>query len=197
MSAYERICSNCLFRLESVGRLFPINSSRTTTFHIHPGWQRKPIYFGWLGQMPRPPQSNVLYLLLLCYWGMCDICLWGYCTLYIYIILIDLGCRGYHSWESIKKLCYLPFKTRHKLKVYVCSIQIVCLSNNLPKWISSSYIWATNFELTNPVVQHICDFKKHFRWHNVLLTSLVERMERVLYSIKQCIYPRLGNSQKY
>ena len=169
-SAYERICSNCLFRLESVGRSFPINKSRTTTFkhgpHIHPGWKRKPIYFGWLGQMPRPPQSNVFYLLLLCYWGICDICLWGYCALYI-------------------------------LKVAVRLIQIVCLSNNLPKWISSSYIWATYFELTNPVVQHICDFKKHFRWHNVLLTSLVERMERVLYSIKQCIYPRLGNSQKY
>ena len=166
MSAYERICPNRLFRLQPVGRSFPINNSRTpwpTTFkhgpHIHPGWQRKPIYFGWLGQRPRPPQSNVFYLLLLCYIGICDICLWGHCALYIYIILLDLSCRGYHSWKSIKKLCYLPFKTRHILKVAVRLIQIVRLSNNLPKGISSSYIWATNFELTNPVVQHICDFK--------------------------------------
>jgi len=34
-------------------------------------------------------------------------------------------------------------------------------------WISSSYVCATHFELTNPVVQNICD-KKHFRGHNVL-----------------------------
>ena len=34
-----------------------------------------------------------------------------------------------------------------------------CLSNNFPKWISSSYICATYFELTYPVVQNICDKK--------------------------------------
>ena len=37
-----------------------------------------------------------------------------------------------------------------------------CLRNNCPKWISSSYICATYFELTCPDVQNICD-KKSFR----------------------------------
>ena len=45
-----------------------------------------------------------------------------------------------------------------------------CLSNNFPKWMSYSYICATYFELTYPVLQTICDketlgglmFNKHF-----------------------------------
>ena len=57
-------------------------------------------------------------------------------------------------------------------KVKVTGVKCVktvsdCLSNNFPKWISSSYIYGTYFELTyNPVLQNICD-------KNVLQTSLV------------------------
>ena len=47
-----------------------------------------------------------------------------------------------------------------------------CLKNNFPKWISSSYICATYFELTYPVLQNICA-TKNFRGNNVLPTSLV------------------------
>ena len=47
-----------------------------------------------------------------------------------------------------------------------------CFSNTFTKWISSSYICATYYELTSPVVQNICD-QIIFRGHNVLQTSLV------------------------
>ena len=54
----------------------------------------------------------------------------------------------------------------------MCQTVSDCLSSNFPKWISSSYICATYFDLTYPVVQNICD-KKIFKGHNVLQTSLV------------------------
>ena len=47
------------------------------------------------------------------------------------------------------------------------------LSNNCLKLISSSYTCATYFELTNLVVQTICEYS--FRRHNVLQTSLVDK----------------------
>jgi len=47
---------------------------------------------------------------------------------------------------------------------------------------SSPYVCATYFELTNPVVQNIRD-KKHFRGHNVLQTSLVLTVMIEIYHI--------------
>jgi len=62
-------------------------------------------------------------------------------------------------------------------KVKVIGVKCVktvsdCLSNNFQKWISPSYICATYFELTYPVLQDICD-KKNFRGHNVWQIFLV------------------------
>ena len=50
------------------------------------------------------------------------------------------------------------------------------LSNNFRKWISSSYICATYFEQTNPVVQNICFgimFYKHLLLFEVLKVSRI------------------------
>ena len=41
----------------------------------------------------------------------------------------------------------------------MCQTVSDCFSNNFLKWISSSYMCATCFELTYPVVQNICDKK--------------------------------------
>ena len=72
---------------------------------------------------------------------------------------------GEHLDLSIlgSRVTLLILVSKVKVTKVKCSKTISnCLRNNCPKWISSSYICATYFELTCPDVQNICD-KKSFR----------------------------------
>ena len=95
-------------------------------------------------------------------------------------------------WPTFLKLCphICPGQQRNPIdwitgsKVKVTRVKYAktvsdCLSNNFQKWISSSYICATYFELANPDVQNICD-KNIFRGHNVLQISFVELWDTVV-----------------
>ena len=76
-------------------------------------------------------------------------------------------------WSTFLKLCphICPGQQRNSIDfwVTVSKVKVIgvkcaktvsgCLSNNFTKWISSSYICVTYFELTFPVVQNICDKK--------------------------------------
>jgi len=74
---------------------------------------------------------------------------------------IEQMCSDAHSITLIFTMFFMLFMRSMQMDPrFKCAKTVSdCLRNNFPKWISSSYICANYFKLTNQVVQNICDKK--------------------------------------
>ena len=104
------------------------------------------------------------------------------------------------SWEAEEPYWFLGHWVKGQgQQGPMCQNCFWLFNNNFPKWISSSYICGTYFEVTNPVVQNICDKKLHLTLvppkgcHRTLgtlsrVTSLshLDTMENQLAEINNC-----------
>ena len=168
-SLLREVLCTCQSVCPSVTFLFPINNSRTlpglpSSNFVHPSvLAAEEAYWFW-GQRSRSPGSNVLKLFPInnsrtpwpTYLKLGPQSILG--SRETLLILGWLGQRSRSPGSNLPKL----------------------LKYQLWKWISSSYICATYFELNNPVVQNICD-KKHFRGHDVLQTFLVFILDQSIF----------------
>ena len=107
--------------------------------------------------IPPPFDKERAYCFAHVGWSVWSVCL-SVCNLFLFPIN-----NSRTPWPTFLKLCPLWFWGHwvkgqgHRVKC----VKIVsdCLSNNFPKWVFSSFICATYFELTYPVLQNICDQK--------------------------------------